>query len=418
MQKVHNGIFKKIQFVYIAFSLIILGCNPEVDIPDDPDNDCCEEDSTNKETIPFLKYQWKHYVLDRVEGDLQWFLNYGVISTPHGVAVNYDGETKDGVVMFDKDNGSLLWRWNSDTYMASFNYYEVTNRLICHDWRDIFALNTEGGQLITEYSQDKNEIGDPHGELVGDYFYYSRHNQKETKAWIVRSHVNDLQNWENVYTYFNTDTNRSKKIGIESFNHWKDPISGDEILVFQRRKALPNRVDLVAYDLTNDSILWEYDNLCPNGKSNNNQIQIFNDKAYFLGVNTIYCVDIKTGEILWIDRHLDPLRGYISGDVVYAEQEDLIIVKDDETRLTAYDPNSGNVAWEISEIPHNGVNITYFDGYVYIAHKYLFAVDAQTGEIFKDTKRGNVFQGMIGIDEENRMLYAATYSSLYAFEIE
>lgn len=411
---------KKQMLVINIISILILSISCQKDEPiiqDPPDIECCEDKKDTAKQIPFLNSIWNIHVLKEIDNERQWFLNYGIINTPHGVAVNYDGQSARGVTMFDNNNGSIKWSWTHDAYMVSFHYHKSSDKLILHDWYETFVMDCKNGSVLSGFHQTKDRVSNPYSQLIGDHLYYSRLNNEDTKAWIVRSHVSDLQNWEVLYTIEKSQVGGSNP-NIQSYNLWTDPISNDEILIFQHRMSLPNRVDLVGYNLTADTIAWKHNDLCPNGKSNVQQIQIFKDKAYFLGVNTIYCVDVRNGEIVWMDRHLEPLRGYILGDLVYAENEGLIVVKDDETRLTAYEPESGNVVWEITDLPHNGVDISYFDGYVYLANHPLIAVDVRTGEIYKETKLSEIYDGMIAIDEENRQLFATDFFSLYAFEIE
>ncbi len=147
----------------------------------------------------------------------------------------------------------------------------------------------------------------------------------------------------------------------DSFNHWYDPQTGDEILVLQHRMAFPTRrIDLLAYNLTADSILWWHKDIDPNGNSNIQQINIFDDKVVFFSARLVHCVDLPSGEILWQSNlNENQSRSFMSADAAMTIDNTLII-------------NSGRT---VNQPP--------------FSYLYLSFVDANTGQVIKEYEGQN-----------------------------
>jgi outer membrane protein assembly factor BamB len=79
--------------------------------------------------------------------------------------------------------------------------------------------------------------------------------------------------------------------------------NSDTILFFQNRgiydaKGFAGRVDLYAYNLSRSRVEWKIDSIedvsCLPSKS-----RLYNGNLYFCGMRNIYCLNPKTGEIIW-----------------------------------------------------------------------------------------------------------------------
>src|SRR5690606_1345264 len=150
----------------------------------------------------------------------------------------------------------------------------------------------EDGSSLRIVSLDNESFASPDGQLLSDDYYATLRSTDDQKSRLIRTSFDDFDNWKTVY-----QLNRGSETGnsipnIQSYNLWINPNSGDSILIFQHRMAIPDRVDVVAYNLRTLEIEWKHENLTKNGNSNHQQIFIHDNKAYFGGSLTFYCFDM------------------------------------------------------------------------------------------------------------------------------
>jgi hypothetical protein len=120
--------------------------------------------------------------------------------------------------------------------------------------------------------------------------------------------------------------------------------------------AFPTRrIDLLAYNLTADSILWWHKDVDPNGNSNIQQINIFDDKIIFFSAKLVHCVDLPSGNILWQSKLNDgENRNFILASAEKVTKSTFVIANESSSTeppfgalyLTFVNCNSGQVTRE------------------------------------------------------------------------
>ena len=330
------------------------------------------------------------------------------------------------VVAYNKNNGDKLWEWFDENYNTIAHTFEVCieeNQAIVQNRTRIAKIDLSSGTTVKTFRQNIPEYSAmPRGALLGNYYYYSPLRHDRAQSNIVRSHKNDLQNWETLYELIQGEDTRESWAFTESYNLWVNPSNGDSVLVFQHRMAVPDRVDVVAFSLNTREILWRHNDVNTSGNSNHQQMLVMNDKAYIMAAEVVIAYDMFTGEVVW--EHFDRNRtiSFMFHKFEYAESIDALIVKGASPRLYALDPETGEEKLFIEEAGANSVSAgspAYYDGIVfYITGSYFHAMRVATGEMlwkersFMNTNSG--FNGDIAIDEENGVLFAADGYYLYA----
>ncbi len=391
--------------------LLLAGCDKNCL----PEPDPCEINPASCDTIePVTKLDilWRIPVNPDTSFGLP---DLKLIST--GLLGNFAPAGNAFLQLHDVDNeGAVKWKWQG---FQRSNFTTVAeggpgSYVICKSWEHRATVNPASGQTNQQASSPHNS--NPRAWIIGDRLFFEESNDQDTEAWLLMASLDDIGRFDTIYTLGEEVFDRAGK-SIESVNAWIDPVSGDSILVFQHRmhnfQQQRNRVDVLAYNLTQRKVEWQHEDIEPRGQSSVRQVFIHEDKAYFQGSNTIYCFDLLNGgEIRWYNRYLSPLRSFGNSNIVYAKEEDLIIYKNDGEFLTAVDPLTGTVKWEISNAGAGAYPMIYHAGIVYYTTGgSLYAVRAFNGEVMWSERSPSrvstpIFSGTVAVDPERGLLYA------------
>jgi outer membrane protein assembly factor BamB len=392
-------------------------CNdPLEDIPacsEDPcsTNACTPQDCTggNDSTFLGLDTLWaskpnliKGFVKQMVQSDQYIFLN---LILPQG----YD------VQCYSKEDGSLQWNFNSypTEWLGDMHFDIYSDRLILQDRNTIISLNPYNGEKITQKSvfegEQRSRTG-AFGKLLDGYYYTPMEINNRTVGGAVRSKTTDLQNWEWAYRITQSEVDGIEP-STDSYNLWIHPETGDEILLLQHRMAFwEKRIDLVAYNMTADSMYWWHKDIEPQGNSNIRQIQIFKDRAYFQGSNTIHAVNMIDGTYQW--KYEDTEKSFVCcHNIVFDEAANVVVdnySNIDQSGIMAWDADNGTVKWNnTQENNYQAEDKIVFEGMLLQADGSLDKYIISNGRLefaLSDTERWLGFDQLI-IDKKKQVLY-------------
>jgi outer membrane protein assembly factor BamB len=173
---------------------------------------------------------------------------------------------------------------------------------------------------------------------------------------------------------------------------WTHPTNGDEILVLQNRsyghdKIGPDgmfgysKMDLMAYNLTADSILWykyEVDNF-----SSQSRPAIDGDKVYFFGDHHAYCINSLNGEVRW--KYFignGPEDDFNTANILIVD--DKLIVKPDNDAMHAVDKETGKRIWLNPNTASMPGLLTVHKDTIWFSSGGVLAIDANTGRTLID----------------------------------
>ncbi len=394
--------------------ICLLACRREDPVP-------CMGPGCDQDTMGRLELKW----VTPLNPDTSWGNPY-LILTDHGLVVSHYAAQKSAVKLFDINGGQRIWHWTDldvDHYTTT-EYHRGEQKIVVQNRTRMASIDLASGQTYRRYVQEQDRTGNPFGHILGDHYYYTWRDVQDTVAKLLRTHITDFQTWDTVYTVRRSETDGSRP-NIQSYNLWVDPETGDSVLVFQHRMSSPNRVDVVAWNMTRRRVEWRHDNLEPLGNSSLLQVLVLGDRLYFQGGATLYCMDMRTGEIRWQFRHPSNANALLYHRILYAADEDLVILKDDDDILYAFRPETGQVAWQRREAGQSSVGAgspVYHRGIIYYCtFARLYAVRAATGQVIWE-ERSNLhwqsqFSGELAVDSERGLLYACDQHYVMAIRL-
>ena len=399
--------------------LLFISCekDPLPDPLDCPNPPCIDEPPPSR--LGVLDTIWSVYFEGGYTGTNHIELIDGVVYFSYGAKID----------AYQSSTGEKLWSWSDPVFDRKALSLELCMEELMATLQNgsrIIQVNLKTGITLNSYNQNINSWGaNARGSLLGDFYYYTQLKNDRSHANLVRSHKNDLQNWEVIYDLVQGEDTRGSWANMESYNLWINPNNGDSVLVFQHRMAVPNRVDVVAFSLNTREILWRHNDVNTSGNSNHQQMLVMNDKAYIMAAEVVIAYDMFTGDVVW--EHFDRNRtiSFMFHKFEYAESIDALIVKGASPRLYALDPETGEEKLFIEDAGANSVSAgspSYYNGIVYyITGSYFHAMRASTGEmLWKERSFMNTnsrLNGDIGIDQENGLLFAADGFYLYAIRM-
>ncbi len=383
--------------------------------PDDcPNPPCNDEPASSK--LGVLDTLWSVQISDN-------YLGTEHIKVLNGILYFSAGSY---LIAYETTTGNKLWEWYDPAFgrrALSFEKCKDGHSAILQNFSRIMKVDLSNGQTITSYHQDIPNFGsNARGILLGDYAYYTQLKNDRSHANLVRSHKNDLQNWEVVYDLVQGEDTRGSWANMESYNLWVNPNNGDSVLVFQHRMAVPDRVDVVAFSLNTREILWRHNDINTSGNSNHQQMLVMNDKAYIMAAEVVIAYDMFTGEVVWEHFAHDLAIRFMFHKFGFAESINAILVKGNSHRLYGLDPETGEKNLFVEDATFDSVGSgspTYHNGIIYYTtYGQLHAIRAATGEILwkedSSMRHNTGFNGDIAIDKENGVLFAADGYYLYA----
>lgn len=410
----------------LLLALFITSCKDNGIIP----SSTTPIDTTSLDSQLKIKWQAPHNSVD-TSYDFSFFpLNY-----KGNVLINSTFEKdKDIFFMRDGETGELIWQWEDLNTNANSSRLGKTlyNNSLCYTAnRNSYLLDLDIGQTIWQYSDPECLNG--FITHLGNFFYVTRnqcYNNDRPNSTLIRTDLRSpLPLWEEVYTIYKSENDGyAPSIHVPAL--WLHP-SGDSILLFQNRQInysnLADRIDLYAFNLSQDSLLWRRDSITPSGNSSVQPPLVHEDKIYFTGQRTISCFDALSGDLIWENELGDGIfTHFLLSNILLVDG--VLVVKNDYKYLHGLDPDTGVELWCQKETGHSKTYMVYYDGHVYFnGDGYLFKVTVLTGEIqwkFKSPNKDNGYRDAsfhstgVAIDPELKHLYTSDGYFIMCVDLE
>jgi outer membrane protein assembly factor BamB len=164
---------------------------------------------------------------------------------------------------------------------------------------------------------------------------------------------------------------------------WITP-NGDELLVMHNRSYgrgvnERGRMDILAYNLTADSMEWYRKGLDENSSSSGAAIS--GDNVYFYGTWHAYCIDPATGDTKWkYDVGISSGGDFNTANILIVD--DKLIVKQENFKMTAVDKETGKKIWHNPQTAPSPHLLTAHNDTIWMASGGILAIDANTGKVF------------------------------------
>lgn len=322
----------------------------------------------------------------------------------------------------DGKTGETNWEWDEKLPLKLTNIIKqnhIWNNLYIGNYRDNrIAIDLNSGKTVWHtIITDPNSCGSPRIGVINNNIYHSVEDcsSDNSFAFLFRTNITSLAQ-DTILTMYKKDFDGFTP-GFESFGLHINS-KNDSILIFQNRmvnwSTTKLRTDLYAYNLNTRNFEWQHFNFTPSGNSSVWDPVIWDDKVYFQGDETMYCLDAHSGAIIW-SRTFEIYQNHLLRAKSILRDGRLIVHPEGRT-IYALDPFTGNIIWQndkVGEAPSQ--ELQYHNGVIYWNFGELWAVDAQTGKILWQHaspnfsfKRPAVFNNTnVFIDPERGVLFTS-----------
>ncbi|MDD2636875.1 MAG: PQQ-binding-like beta-propeller repeat protein [Bacteroidales bacterium] len=325
-----------------------------------------------------------------------------------------------GIGVYNKETGVKHTLWNNEPG-STFNMTGISDWKICGQNNNLAAFCN--GSAVKCYDiNDGSEIWSitddflPRINDFGPYLYCSDVSANRTNANLYRIEL-ETGAKTRLFTAYKTN---GYEPSLESYSGWISPW-GDSILIFQNRQwNFPigdGRVDIYAYNLKADTVLWIIEDISTDGNSSIQKPNIVGNCLFFQGIKSQHCIDLIGGEVVW--EHQYENAGFASVENLYADGK---LFARSQDNLIAYDAQTGTTLWKIDNTYglQTGGRMGYYQGNIfltgidlkhYLRHPQLFCINAIDGSlkwkgnrVYDGAPIGNMKDGVI-INQNTGYLY-------------
>ena len=250
------------------------------------------------------------------------------------------------------------------------------DKLVLSDSKRMFVLNAMSGEILWNYT-DPNNFG---GVCIIDNNIYIAEAVLRETSTMYRFDINTGVK-EKLFTINRSEYGSNYSPDVLMPVKWVHP-SGDEILVLQNRTYgwftdMESKMDILAWNLTADSMLWYRDRL--DGFSSQARPAIDGDKVYFYGDHHTYCINPATGETIW--KYFignGPEDDFNIANILIIE--DKVIIKPDNEHIHAVNKETGERIWVNEKTEASPGLLTVHKDTIWFASAGIFGINANTGE--------------------------------------
>jgi outer membrane protein assembly factor BamB len=280
---------------------------------------------------------------------------------------------------------------------------------------EILAVDLTNGNVIYRKNIDKFDI---RISSFGNKVYYKtfQTNVPDTDSVTMWEFDLDNYNTRKLFTVYKKD---GYSPSLESTICYLNS-DGDTILFCQNRQLGTidlGRIGVLAYNITQSKYLWQHEDIDYLMNSTIHPAIFYEGRVYFKGGAMLYCYNAFTGEEIWSKD----VSSFTKGDMVLGNfliEENLVIVHCNHGTVVAYEAESGNMKWFVTESADTINGMVYYNGKIYLdsgADGYLHSINIRTGQkewkeispntnCFKNASFGTCY---LTIDSQSGLLYAS-----------
>lgn len=314
------------------------------------------------------------------------------------------------------DSGKVVWNTDvlpvnttvSNTHAIKDNYLAVTGD------KDLIVIDMDNGNILWNYTDPiaQSSVGI---SIIDNYIYFSI-----SKGRILQFDI-QTGNHKTILTLRSEDLDGYRPV-LTAPALWRHP-SGDEILIMGNRSyngqvANYDRYDMLAYNLTADTMLW-YKKGVAGIRGSISTPLVQNNKVVFYVERNVECVNPLNGEPVWTHiRHLaDNYSAYKSGNIT--SLGNIVIAKPDSDYMYGIDINTGNELWSNPNTASMPYTIRIAMDKVWYGSGGVNCIDAKTGKTLIDgwryQNRGS-WINPIAVDEKTGYIYTFADGMIYCLD--
>ena len=289
------------------------------------------------------------------------------------------------VYCLDAETGDSIWQTRIVTpFEFSPNDNEESqiyqDKIVFSSRKRMFVLNADNGQILWKYEDPNNYVG----VSVLDGYIYIADLINKTESTMYRFDINSGTK-EKLFTINRSEYGSNYSPHLMMPVKWVHP-NGDEILVLQNRTYgwftdMESKMDILAWNLTADSMLWYRENIDERGSMSRPAID--GNKVYFLGTWDAHCIDAATGNTLW-KYHVDETAGGSFATANILLIDDKLIIKPDNDHMHAVNKETGEMIWRNNETASMPGLLRVHQDTIWFGSGGVLAIDANTGKTLID----------------------------------
>jgi outer membrane protein assembly factor BamB len=187
-------------------------------------------------------------------------------------------------------------------------------------------------------------------------------------------------------------------------------ISAKPVIIFM------GKIDLCAFDMSNDSMYFVLKNIEPSQNSNVLRPLVDGHRAYLAGQKNLHCIDLENRQILWQKGF--PGQGHhlmLSNLII---EGDLLVVKADDDHIYGFNKFSGQLLWATAHAGASPSHMKLAGNRVYYiseADAHIYGVNITDGSVQVRIRSPNEdraeypgagFHGGLAINEQLGLIYA------------
>lgn len=342
--------------------------------------------------------------------------------TPHyyngTLIVGHQAKEKHNFLVYclDPSNGDSIWQTRIVTPFefsptSDENSIVYQDKIIFSTRKRMFVLNADNGEILWKYEDPYNYVG----ITVIDGYIYLADNIDNITSTMYRFDINTGVK-EKVFTIDKAEYGSNYSPNLNVPVKWNHP-NGDEILVLQNRTygwdtdGKP-KMDILAWNLTADSMLWYKERL--DGHSSSRKPAISGDKVYFYGDQHAYCINALTGETIW-----KYFIGEGIGNTFYTANiliiDNKLVVKPDSRQMHVVDKETGERIWFNKETRASPRMLSVHKDTIWFSSGWVLGIDANTGEklIEWDNNGRGSWSNAVAHHPTNGYIYTSDASYFY-----
>lgn len=325
---------------------------------------------------------------------------------------------------FSKTDGKQIWSWTDSRFgwISSVQIHESSGRVILQKDKTIIGLDLQSGEKLLEYNPTEYHPEFTYGYLEGDnYYYYTVESTDRSDKFIIRSAVNDLQNWEIIFKLSDFPVENESAV-ISGMNEYDGKLFFKCGLIGQAKSFV------VSVNIATRDINWIYE--VPGKNANNlRQVTIQEDEVYHVAKYGVHALSTHSGELIW-SKTFEGNDAYSLSrfeNTIYTQEGNVVwfytdyidsgggaLCMDAQTGEVIYDQEFN--AFDINTVSHHK-GIMYFGSNSGV----LYAARTSDGKTLWDTadqiSRGKYYVDCVVLDQEREVLYAFNGQEVVAINI-
>jgi outer membrane protein assembly factor BamB len=238
-------------------------------------------------------------------------LEDGVLASSQALNISQN----ETIFMVKKENGEKIWQWNDYVIPSvgqTISEYSILDETIfLNSGSDLYGIDKNNGTTIWSFIR---EFGMPRSSTFENLIFHPQAFGVWPRSEQIKVSFSPINanNWKEIISIY-------KEGDYEVFCNAPSVYLNQEqdtIIIFHVNKLrispADNKVDLYAYNMTQDTFVWKKLDFDPTGEANIRPPLIDGDYVYHVGFKEVFCINKYTGETIWQWGFPDLPFGFLS----------------------------------------------------------------------------------------------------------